>query len=146
VRLGPFVVLLVATTLLVALALLTVWHAIAAGSLGAGFPVAARTLFLFGDIAFYLWIPFLVIAAARLRRRPAALGTFLVLAAGGILNVLAVFVIGLVQTGGIADFVAIGVEGSLASVLGGAVAIPTLYHLTSWGAAVKAPRTPSPPL
>lgn len=128
-RLGPFVVLLVVATLLVALILLTAWHTVATGSLGEGLPVAARTLFFFGDIAFYLWIPFLVIAAARLRRRPSPLVAFLVLLAGGLLNVAVVAGIGLVQTGGLADFVAIGVEGSLASVLAGAVIIPLLYRV-----------------
>ena len=144
-RLGPFVVLLVVTTLVVALAVLTVGHVAATGSLGDGFAVAARTLFFFGDIGFYLWIPFLVIASLRLGRRPAPLVTFLVLLAGGILNVVVVLVIGLVQEGGIAGFVAIAVEGSAAAVVGGAVAIPTLYRATTWGTHVKPPRDDGPP-
>jgi hypothetical protein len=128
---GPvrYLAVLVLATLLVALVLLTAWHTVATGSLGEGFPVAARTLFFFGDIAFYLWIPFLVIAAARLRRRPAPLVAFLVLLAGGVLNVAVVAGIGFVQTGGLADFVVIAVEGSLASVLAGAVIIPLLYRV-----------------
>lgn len=136
--LGPFVVLLVGSTLAVALLLLTAWHVVAIGSLADGFPVAARTLFFFGDITFYLWIPFLVIAALRLRRRPAPGPTFLVALAGGVLNVLVVAAIGFAQEGRLAPFVAIAVEGSIAAVVAAAVVIPVLYR-TAAGGAVKPP-------
>jgi len=132
-RLGPFVVLLVVATMLVALAGLTVGHAIASGSVADGLPTAARTLFFFGDITFYLWVPFLVISALRLRRRPPPGVAFLVAVAGGILNVAVVALIGLVQEGRVASFTSIAVEGSLAAVLAAAVVIPVAYRASSWG-------------
>lgn len=139
-----FVAVLVLATIAVALLLLTVWEWVAAGSLAVGLPVAARVLFFFGDIAFYLWIPFLAIAVLRRGRRPRAATAFLVLLVGGILNVVVVTVIGFVQEGGLASFVALAVEGSTAAVVAGAVVIPMLYRGTEWGAVKPSPATAPP--
>lgn len=113
--------LVVVSTIAVALLLLTALESLRATSLLAGFLEAARTLFFFADIAFYVWIPFLVIVHLRLRRAPRPGPTFLGAVAGGVVNVLGVLLIGFVQEGRVADFVALAVEGSLAVVVAAAV-------------------------
>jgi hypothetical protein len=111
---------LVLATVAVALLLLTVLDSLRTASLLDGFLEAARTLFFFADIVFYVWVPFLVIAHLRLRRAPRPWPTFLGALAGGVVNVLVVLLIGFVQEGGVADFVALAVEGSLAVVVAAA--------------------------
>lgn len=107
-------------TVAVALLLLTVLDSLRTASLLDGFLEAARTLFFFADIAFYVWIPFLVVAHLRLRRAPRPWPTFLGALVGGAVNVLVVLLIGYVQEGRVADFVALAVEGSLAVVVAAA--------------------------
>lgn len=119
------VVLVLATTA-VALVMLTVVESFRRGSFADGFSDAARTLFFFADIVFYTWVPFLVIATLRLRRAPGRIATFLGALAGGVVNVLVVLLIGFVQAGGVADFVALAVEGSLAVVVAAAAVASVL--------------------
>ena len=128
---------LVLATVTVALVLLTVVESILAGSLAAGFPIAARTLFFFADVVFYAWVPFLVISAIVRGRRPSRVAVLAAVLAGAAINVLVVALIGFVQEGRLASFVAIAVEGSLAVVVAAGIVVPVLARLLS------EPREPS---
>lgn len=128
--------MLFVATIVVALVLLTIVESVLAGSLAAGFPVAARTLFFFGDIVFYVWVPLLVILAIVRGRRPSRTAVLL----GAVVNVLVVAIIGFVQEGRLASFVAIAVEGSLAVAIAAGIVVPVLARLLPERAAPAARR------
>jgi len=126
-RILTTIVLEILLTALLALILLTAWESVVAGGdVATGLGSAARLLFFFTDIAFYAWIPLLVVVALRGRRLPGAAATLLLALIGAVLNVLVVIVIGLVQTGGLAGFVLMSVEGGVALLVAAVVVVPLL--------------------
>ena len=127
-RVVTTLVLEILLTALLALVLLIAANSIVAGSLATGVDAGLRTHFLFADVVYYLWVPVLVIFAIARRRTPGVVGTLTLVAAGAVLNVLVVLLIGFAQEGRIASFVALAGEGSAAVLVGALVAVPFVHR------------------
>lgn len=124
------IILDVLVTVVVSLVLLTVWRAMATGSLADGVAQAAQRLFLFMDVGLLAWVALLSIAA--LRRRPAGAGLTLVFAAvGALANLLVVVAVGFLQQGGWAiDFILFAIEGGIAFLLAAVMAVVLVHRRT----------------
>ena len=122
------IILEVLVTVVVSLVLLTVWRAMATGSLADGVAQAAQRLFLFMDVGLLAWVALLSIAA--LRRRPAGAGLTLVFAAvGALANLLVVVAVGFLQQVGWAiDFILFAIEGGIAFLLAAVMAVVLVHR------------------
>lgn len=123
------IVLDVLLTVILALVLLTVWRAVASGSVDGSLGQASQRLFLFMDIGLLVWVILLGTAAGR--GRSAGAGLTLVFAAVGTLaNLMTVIVVGFVQQGTWAEqFILFAIEAGIAVLLATAAAVLLVHRL-----------------
>lgn len=121
-------VLDVALTIVVALVLLTAWHAVALDDRAAGFVEGARILFLFMDVGLGAWSIALLVLGLRARRgarRPGRVAVLVACAIGIVLNAAAVLVIGLVQGVVYLDHALLAGAATMVAALG---VVPALHR------------------
>ena len=125
------IILDVVLTIVLAIALITlflwVFTANVIDSAGEG----ARLLFLFMDVGLVVWVLLMVIVAIRSRgARPRIGGTLLSAVIGAIVNLVVVIIVGFIQEGELqVTFVLFAVEAGIAFLLAALVAVPLVHRV-----------------